>query len=135
MPESSRTAVETVESCFAAIADLDTDRLLAHYTEDYVLELPYFKPNEPLVVEGRETARPFLVATLATQRMRLTIQTSHWLPDEQLLIAEYVCDGEFLDDGEPYVNAYVGYWYFEGDLICRTREYYNPQAPRASAID
>jgi ketosteroid isomerase-like protein len=134
MAKDSRQAIETVESCFAAIAALDTDRLLAHYTEGYVLELPYFKPGEPFVVEGREAVRPFLVATLAKQRMNLTIQGSHWIEAEQLLIAEYVCAGEFLDDGEPYDNDYVGYWYFDGDLICRIREYYNPQAPRASAI-
>jgi len=135
MSQRARQAVETVESCFAAIAALDADRLLAHYTEDYVLELPYYKPNEPFVARGRETARPFLVDTLANQRMHLTIGNSHWIEGEELLIAEYGCTGEFLETGDPYQNSYVGYWYFNGPLICRLREYYNPQVPGASAID
>ena len=128
-------AIEKIESCFAALAALDTDRLLSHYTEDYVLELPYYKPDEPFVAEGREAVRPFLVSLLAIQRMYLTLHGTHWIDDQQLMIAEYASTGEFLDNGEPYQNSYVGYWYFEGELIRRLREYYNPQAPRASAID
>lgn len=134
MALSSRQAVETLESCFAAVAALDADRLVAHYTEDYVIELPYFKPNEPLVVEARDLARSYLVETFARQRMHLEIDRSHWIEEEELLIAEYKCTGEFLDNGDPYRNMYVGYWYFKDERICRTREYYNPQAPRASAI-
>ena len=127
-------AIERVESYFAAIADLDLDRVLAHYTEDYVLELPYFKPDEPLVIEGRESVRPYLETILETQRMRLVLHNDHWIQSESLLIAEYTSTGEFLDNDEPYFNRYVGYLYFEGDLFRRIREYYNPQAPRASAI-
>jgi ketosteroid isomerase-like protein len=135
MSQNSRRAIETVEGCFAAIAALDADRLVAHYTEGYVLELPYFKPGEPLIVEGRAAVRSYLVALFARQRMHLTLKKSNWIEDEKLLIAEYVCTGEFLDNGEPYQNDYVGYWFFEGALVRRLREYYNPQAPRASAID
>ena len=132
---SSEEALARLKSCFAAIGALDADRVLEHYTEDYVLELPYWKPAEPLVVEGRETVRSFLVDTLAEKRMHLEIGNHHWIEDEALLIAEYESHGDFVDTGEPYQNTYVGYWYFDGDLICRTREYYNPQAPRSSAID
>ena len=135
MVASSRQAREIVESCFAAIASLDADRLASHYTDDYVLELPYWKPDEPLVVKGRAAAHAYLRELLAVQRMRLTIEGSHWIPDQQLLIAEYTSVGDFLDTGEPYQNRYVGYWFFEGDRVRRLREYYNPQAPRASALD
>ena len=134
MPLTAAQALEKLESCFAAIAALDTERLIAHYTEDYRLELPYFKPGEPLVANGREEARGFLAAVLSEQRMLITIDRSFFLENEQLMIAEYSSTGEFLDDGEPYLNSYVGFWYFERELICRLREYYNPQAPRASAI-
>jgi len=135
MDRSAQRPVEIVESCFAALAALDADRLIAHYTEGYVLELPYWKPAEPLVVEGREAVHVYLVELLAVQRMQLTLGGRHWIADEALLIAEYESRGEFLDTGEPYQNSYVGYWYFEGERIRRLREYYNPQAPRASAID
>jgi ketosteroid isomerase-like protein len=131
---NSRRAVEILKSCFGAIEALDADRLVAHYTEDYVLELPYFKPNEPLVVTGREAARAYLGSILGGQRMRITLDGFYWIAEEALLIGEYTSEGEFLDNGEPYQNSYVGYWFFEGDRVRRTREYYNPQAPRASAI-
>lgn len=130
----SNRALQILNSVFAAMAALDADRVVSHYTEDYVLELPYYKPGEAFVAEGRTLVHSFLVDTFAVQRMHLTIHHSHWIADESLVIAEYESKGEFLDNGDPYQNTYVGYWYFEGDRICRTREYYNPQAPRASAI-
>lgn len=135
MDNPTRGFKEIVESCFAALAAQDADRLVEHYTEDYVLELPYFKPNEPLVVEGRKAVHGYLVAILARQRMLLSLTNFHTISEENLLIGEYACTGEFMDNGEPYANRYVGYWYFEGDRVRRLREYYNPQAPRASAID
>lgn len=135
MDSNERRSLEVVKSCFEALAALDADRLAAHYTEDYILELPYWKPDEPLVIEGRETVHAYLVELLAVQRMHLTMTNHHWIPDERLLIAEYTSRGDFLDTGEPYANRYVGYWYFEGERVRRLREYYNPQAPRASALD
>lgn len=135
MDAGAQRSIEIVESCFRAIAAQDADQLVSHYTEDYVLELPYWKPEEPLVVEGREAAREYLAGLISVQRMRLTITSGHWIPDEQLLIAEYASRGEFLDTGELYQNRYVGYWFFSGKHVRRIREYYNPQAPRASALD
>lgn len=135
MARSLAEAVEIVEGCFAAIAKHDADGLVAHYTEDYVLELPYFKPGEPLVVEGRDAVHAYLVELLAVQHMDLALTGQHWIADEALLIAEYQSHGHFLDTNEPYQNSYVGYWTFRDGRVCRIREYYNPQAPRASAID
>jgi ketosteroid isomerase-like protein len=134
MEPSANRAVEVVESCFAAIAAQDPDRTITHYTKDYVLELPYWKPAEPLVIEGRDAVHGFLVELLAVQRMQLTLTGHHWISGERLLMAEYTSRGDFLDTGEPYQNTYVGYWYFEGERVRQLREYYNPQAARASAI-
>jgi ketosteroid isomerase-like protein len=120
-----------MESCFAAIAAQDADRLVTHYTEDYVLELPYYKPDESLVVEGREAVHGYLAGLLAVQRMTLTLGDVRSIPEESLLIAEYTSRGDFLDTGELYYNSYVGYWFFEGEHLRHLREYYNPQAPRA----
>ena len=133
MDTGRRRALEIVESCFAAIAARDVDRLVEHYTEDYVLELPFWKPDEERVVEGRNAVHAYLRERLALLRMRLTIKTSRWIPEEQLLIAEYTSEGDFADTGEPYHNRYVGYWFFAGERVRRLREYYNPEARRASA--
>ncbi|MFK7894683.1 MAG: nuclear transport factor 2 family protein [Myxococcota bacterium] len=136
--EGKMTAEEglsVVQRCFDALAKQDADALCANYTEDYVLELPYFKPNEPLVVEGRENVRAYLGNFLPIQQMNLSFTEHRWVEEEQLIIAEYVSEGRFLDTGEAYANNYVGYWYMRDGKLCRLREYYNPQAPRASAID
>ena len=135
MDDESRRRLEILESCFAALAAQDADRLVTHYTPDYILELPYYKPNEPLVVRGRDAVHGYVTAIVARQRMELSLTNVHAIAAERLVIAEYKCTGEFMDTGEPYQNDYVGYWYFKGDRVCRLREYYNPQAPRASAID
>ena len=131
---SVEEGVAGVERCFAALAQLDAEALCENYTEDYVLELPYFKPMEPLVVEGRENVRAYLGQFLHIQQMNLTFTGYHWIDEEQVLVAEYVSEGRFLDTDEPYANNYVGYWYMRDGKLCRLREYYNPQAPRASAI-
>jgi hypothetical protein len=78
MDPGAHRPLEIVESCFAAIEAQDADRLAAHYTDDYVLELPYWKPEEPLVIEGREAAHAYLVTLLAVQHMRLEITTDRW---------------------------------------------------------
>ena len=132
---SVEEAISVVERCFAALLKQDVDELCENYTEDYVLELPYFKPGRSMVVEGRESVRAYLGSILGVQQMNLRLTGTHWIAEEQLLIAEYFCDGRFLDTGEPYANRYVGYWYLRAGQVRRLREYYNPQAPRASAID
>ena len=131
---SIEDAVVVVERCFAALLKQDIDLLCENYTEDYVLELPYFKPGESNVVEGRENVHAYIGSFLPVQQMNLQLTGTHWIEEEQLLIAEYFCDGRFLDTGEPYANRYVGYWYMQDGRVRRLREYYNPQAPRASAI-
>lgn len=135
MDEASRRRVAVIEGYFEAIASQDADRVATFYTEDYVLELPYYKPNEPLVVEGRKAVRDYLAVLLPAQYMKLSLTGCHAVPDEDLVIAEYTSEGHFTDTNEPYANRYVGYFWFAGGSIRRLREYYNPQAPRASAID
>ncbi len=135
MDARSKRRVAVIEGYFSAIAAQDPERVATFYTDDYVLELPYHKPNEPLVVHGRETVVEYLELILARQRMKLQLSGVHAVPDEDLLIAEYSSEGEFTDTGAPYRNLYVGYFYFEGERLRRLREYYNPQSPGASAID
>ena len=134
MTDDAERHVQIVEAYFEAIASQDPDRVATFYTEDYVLELPYFKPNEPLFVEGRSAVHAYLIEILARQRMQLVLSHSHSVPQENLLITGHTSTGEFTDTGEPYANRYIGYWTFRGDLISRLCEFYNPQVPGASAI-
>ena len=132
MTEDHKRAIEVVEGCFAAIAKHDADALVAHYTDDYVVEMPYANTERGLTVEGRDTVHGFLVDVLATQHMELTLTGHHWISEESLLIAEYVSEGYYQDTNERYANRYVGYWYLEEGRVRRLREYYNPQAIRPS---
>lgn len=54
--------------------------------------------------------RAYLGSFLGVQQMDLHLTGTNWIADESLLIAEYFCDGRFLDTGEAYANRYVGYW-------------------------
>ena len=93
MDPTSQRRVAVMESCFAAIAAQDADRLVTHYTEDYVLELPYYKPDESLVVEGREAVHGYL-AGLAGKRvfahqMPVDDLANSGLPGAELLRSEF----------------------------------------------
>ena len=77
MDADSERRFETLKGCFAALATQDLEALVAHYAEDYTLELPYFKPDEALVIEGRDSVRSYLVDILGRQRMDLVITGVH----------------------------------------------------------
>lgn len=117
--------LEILKRAFAAMARGDADAAVAHYTEDYVIEFPYPVSRGAFRVEGRETVRTYLAAAFQVFRFELTIDVVHPAADPDLLIAEYHGRGRALTTGKPYDNRYVGFWWFRGDAICRTREYYD----------
>ena len=54
MSELSTTAqahLATIERAFAGIAEFSADKMLEHYTDDLVLEMPYAEP--PVTLEGK----------------------------------------------------------------------------------
>lgn len=102
--------------------------MVSHYSDDYVLELPYASPDAPLVVEGRDAVRGYLEAAFQTFRFVLTLTERHPSADPDLQILEYTGEGRVLATGRPYRNRYLGLWWFRAGEICRTREFYNPAA-------
>jgi ketosteroid isomerase-like protein len=119
------THLEILEETFAAMAQGDADGAVAHYTADYSIEFPYPVIRGPFKVEGRETVRDYLAQAFQVFRFVLTIEVVHPASDPDLVIAEYSGRGRALATGKPYDNRYVGFWWFRGDAICRTREYYD----------
>lgn len=117
--------VGILKSAFAAMARGDADAAVAHYTEDYSIEFPYPVARGDFRVAGRETVRDYLAAAFCVFRFELTIDVVHPSSDPDLLIAEYHGRGRALATSRPYDNRYVGFWWFRGDAICRTREYYD----------
>lgn len=116
-------SAEALRRVFDAIGAADVDALGALYTDDYVLEMPYAKP-EPVRVEGIETVQAYLRRAFETFRFQLTI-TSCWEVDGGV-IAEYTSEGTVVPTGRRYANAYIGVWLFRDGKVHHTREYYDP---------
>ena len=116
-----------MRQCFEIIGTGDADALVLHYTDDYVLELPYATTDGGRRYEGRDAVRTRLRAVFRVLRLNLTITQSHPTADPDLVIAEYTSEGTSLPTGERTSNRYVGFWWFREGLVCRTREYFNPE--------
>lgn len=97
--------------------------MLAHYTEDLILELPY--GGEPFVLEGRETVRAYLKSAFEVFKFRLDITDVHECTDPDKLIIEYVGDGRVATTGKPYNNTYIGVYWFRDGAICKVREFFD----------
>ena len=117
--------VDVLKAVFAHMARGDAAAAVALYTSDYVIEFPYPVARGAFKVEGRDTVRDYLTAAFQVFRFELEIDVIHPSTDPDLLIAEYHGRGRALSTDKPYHNCYVGFWWFRGDAICRTREYYD----------
>ncbi len=124
-PDANRLAL--VERSFAAIGRGDVEALADCYTPDYVLELPYARP-EPKRIEGRDTVGEYLRAALGVFRFELTITEVYPTTDPDRWVLEYVSEGHVVPTGKRYANRYVGIMTFRGDRIASTREFYDPTA-------
>ena len=110
----------------------DADAVVAHYTDDYVLELPYSHPENPGRMKGKEAVRERLVEAFKVFRFTLHLTHVHPCADPDLLIAEYISQGVVIPTGRRYSNRYIGLWRFRDGQVCLTREYYNPEISRAA---
>ena len=120
----------TVVRAFEGIAAGSAEQMLANYTEDLVLELPY--APAPVRLEGKGVVLPYLVRAFTIFRFTLTIISAHTLGDGDGLVLEYTSDGHVLATGRPYRNAYVGLYWFRDGAISQVREYYNPVVSAAA---
>jgi ketosteroid isomerase-like protein len=118
-------SIEVVRKVFDAFATGDVAALDDLYTEDYVLELPYAKP-EPVRVEGRANVQAYLAGAFQVFRFALSI-SDHWkLEGTDALVAEYTSEGTVLPTGARYANTYVGIWRFRDGRVSHTKEWYDP---------
>jgi len=121
-----------LRECFAAISAGDVDRLVAHYTSDYELELPYRSPHETFSIRGRDEVRAYLARAFERVELGLVVTAEYPAADPDLIVAEYRAEGRLRASGSPYRNRYVGFWWFREGRVCRTREYYDPVAAAAA---
>ncbi|WP_419848599.1 nuclear transport factor 2 family protein [Candidatus Poriferisocius sp.] len=127
---SQRTNLEILQSVFDSMGNADA--VVAHYTDDYVMELPYAHPDKPDRTEGKEAVRQRLVGAFKVFRFSLHITEVYPCVDPDLLIAEYTSEGEVIPTGRRYSNRYIGLWRFRNGKVCFTREYLNPEAAKAA---
>jgi ketosteroid isomerase-like protein len=114
-----------LERAFAALGAADVDALDELYTHDYVLELPYAKP-EPQRVESLAAVKTYLAAAFETVRFTLVIDEVHELAGGHGVIAEYSSEGAVVATGIRYANTYIGLWRMRDGRISATREFYDP---------
>jgi ketosteroid isomerase-like protein len=115
---------DRVVDFLTAVGDGDVDRLAEYWTDDFVLEFPYADP--PRALEGKSAVCAHLREALDTFRIRLRVTDVYQCPDREVIIAEYVSDGEVATTGRPYQNRYIGVFMFRGEKITWQREFYNP---------
>ena len=124
-------SLRLLERAFELLGAADVAALGELYTDDYVLELPYAKP-EAVRVEGLALVQPYLRRAFESLRFTLTITEAHALAGEDALVAEYTSEGRLLASGERYANTYIGIWRFRDGKVCATREYYDPTLSASS---
>ena len=127
MHETAAENLEVLTKCFAIIGTGDVEELVEYYSEDYVLELPYATPDGTTRYEGREAVLARLRRVFQVLRLKMRVAAVHPTADPDLVIAEYTSEGTSLPTGERSTNRYVGFWWFRNGLVCRTREYFNPE--------
>ena len=115
--------LDAVRRAFVGIGNGDADEMLANYTEDLILELPY---GSSPVLEGRENVRAYLESAFEIFSFRLEITEVHECVDPDKLVIEYTSEGRVTTTGKSYANRYIGVYWFRDGAICRVREFYDP---------
>jgi ketosteroid isomerase-like protein len=126
LDEQRARNLEAVRAAWAGIEASDAAQMLAGYTEDMVLELPYGSP--PKRIEGRQAALDYLSEGLKAFELHLTIDEVHPSLDPDELVVEFSGSGSFRPTGAVYENRYIAVYRFRDGQICHQREYYNPAA-------
>jgi uncharacterized protein len=119
------TNEKLLREVFDAIGEADVARLGELYTDDYVLELPYAKPDA-VRVEGLAATLPYLEAAFKVFRFTLTITNVLEVASGDTIVAEYTSEGTVIPNGKRYANTYIGVWKFRDGKVASTREYYDP---------
>ena len=131
--DDNESNLDVLRRAFTAIGAADVDALADVYTDDYVLELPYAKP-QPVRVEGLGAAQEYLRRAFQVFRFELTITGVDELVGGDL-VAEYTSEGTVVPTGRRYANSYVGLWRFAGGRVRATREWYDPIVSAEATAD
>jgi ketosteroid isomerase-like protein len=116
--------VDVLRRAFAGVSAGDADQMLANYTDDMVLELPYSDP--PMTLRSKAEVHGYLAKAFQVFKFHLDITDVYETTDPDVLVAEYSGEGQVTTTGKPYNNSYIGVYRFRDGLISWVREFYNP---------
>jgi ketosteroid isomerase-like protein len=122
----------TILRAFSGIGAGSAEQMLANYTDDLVLELPYANP--PVRLEGKSVILAYLTRAFGVFEMTLDVTSVFPTTDPDVVVVEYTSSGRALPTGRAYANSYVGIYWFRDDLVCHVREYYNPVVGAAALV-
>ena len=126
-PEASRTAAAVLDDHLAFIAS-DTERWLALFADDAVVEFPYATAlGVTGRMEGKAAIRSYFVEALTNfDGLTLSRVTRHLLQDLDTVVAEVHGSARLTATGRPYEQDYVMVLRTRAGKIVHYREYWNP---------
>lgn len=118
---------ERVRELLRLAGAMDTDALIAHFTDDAVMELPFAPSTMPSRYDGRDEIRGFMeFARDAFSSFSMTVDTVHETVDPHVVVAEHHSEGVVRENGRPYRNGYCTIVTFDdAGRVARWREYYD----------
>jgi ketosteroid isomerase-like protein len=114
-----------VRRYFDGASTVDVDKMLDAWVDDLVYEEAFSDP--PRRIEGKDALRPYFSKAGEVFRMSLEITAVYECAEPDLLVLEYVSNGEVLTTGRPYANKYIGVYRFRDGRIWQVKEFHNPQ--------
>jgi ketosteroid isomerase-like protein len=98
--------------------------MLAHYTDDTIMELPFADP--PLRLEGKPAILDFLRQAFTVFQIELGVIDVHECLDPDRLVIECTSTGAMKSTGRAYANRVIIVYWFRDGLVSHWREYVNP---------
>jgi ketosteroid isomerase-like protein len=126
---------EVFERLVAGITGKKWDELPDLYAEDTVIEHPFALP-EPTRLEGRDAVRRhFTAGARLPLKMRARDMVVHETTDPEVIVGEYVYDGQVTTTGRTFTIQNVLVMRIRDGLIVTSRDYHHHAALAGVAGD
>ncbi|WP_145412867.1 nuclear transport factor 2 family protein [Paenibacillus xylanexedens] len=97
------------------------------FAPNATFEFPYSPPGYPQRLEGKSAIFNHVNTLFTLVEIQQFSEPVILLDaDQQRFVAEFTCEGTFLDTGKPYNQTYISVVSYDGDKITHYRDYWNP---------
>jgi ketosteroid isomerase-like protein len=114
----------SLDQAFEAIGRGDADAMLAHYTDDTIMELPFADP--PLRIDGKPAILDYLRQAFTVFQIELGVTDVHECRDPDRLVIEFTSTGRITSTGRSYANRIIAVYWFRDGRVAHWREFVNP---------